>query len=313
MSSTLKTSYEEIVNPATFGDLTSTANIGKVVDFARRESLRPAVENDERILLINIDNQKDFMPNGSLGVPGADKDVERLCQWIYKNIDKIGYIISSLDTHQPFQVFFKSCWADENGNPPDDYTIITAADIASGKWHVRMLDPNLVSEYIDHLETEGKKNLCIWPEHCIKGSQGAAMESNLANMIYFHSVCKKVINNMVQKGFDPYSEMYGIIKPEWSRKNQMNQIVLHAVETHDRIFIAGEAASHCLLESGKQIFENFAGRPDITRRITILRDCTSPVASVPGGPDYTKMTEDAFNDFQSKYGITVANSTDIIL
>lgn len=313
MSSTLKTSYEEIVNPATFGSLTEAANIAKMVALARQENLRPSGEDSERVLLINIDNQKDFMDGGSLGVPGAAKDVERLSQWIYRNMGGITTIISSLDTHQPFQVFFKACWADENGNPPDDYTLITAADIASGKWHVRAIVPNYVSEYIDHLEQDGKKTLCIWPEHCIKGTQGAAMESNLVNMIYFHSVCRKTIDPMVQKGTDPYSEMYGIIKPEWSRQNLINQSVLTAVEQHDKIYLAGEAASHCLLETGRQILENFAGRPDITRRITILRDCTSPVATVPGGPDWQKVMEDGFNDFQTKYGITVANSTDITL
>lgn len=312
MSSTLKTNYEEIVNPSTFGSITEPTNNGKIVELARKEKLKPASENNERVLLINIDNQKDFMPNGALGVPGADKDVERLCQWIYRNIDGISTIISSLDTHQPFQVFFKSCWADANGNPPSDGTMITEADIASGKWHVCSLDPNWVSEYIDHLEKDGKRILTIWPEHCIKGTSGAAMESNLANMIYFHSVCKKVINPMIQKGTDPYSEMYGIIKPEWSRKNLINQDILNAVERHDKIFLAGEAASHCLLETGRQILENFENRPDITKRITILRDCTSPVV-IPGGPDFAKMAEDAFREFETKYGITVANSTDITL
>ena len=131
MSSTLKTSYEEIVNPATFGSLTEMTNLTKMVDLARHESLRPSAEDSERVLLINIDNQKDFMDGGSLGVPGAAKDVERLCQWIYRNMGGISTIISSLDTHQPFQVFFKACWADENGNPPDDYTLITAP-LASG-------------------------------------------------------------------------------------------------------------------------------------------------------------------------------------
>ena len=313
MNSTLKTSYEQIITPGTFGSQTQEAAIANIVNLARHEGLRPSVEDSKRVLVINIDNQKDFMDGGSLGVPGASQDVERLCQWIYANMGKITTIISSLDTHQPFQVFFKACWADENGNPPDDYTLITAADIASGKWHVRAIKPNYVSEYVDHLEQDGKKTLCIWPEHCIKGTQGAAMESNLVNMIYFHSVCRKVINPMIQKGTDPYSEMYGIIKPEWSRKNEITQSVLTAVEEHDEIYLVGEAGSHCLLETGRQILENFAGRPDITRRITILRDCTSPVATVPGGPDWRKVMEDGFADFQNKYGIAIANSTDITL
>ena len=96
MNSTLKTSYEQIVTPGTFGSQTQEAAIAKIVNLARHEDLRPSVEDSKRVLVINIDNQKDFMDGGSLGVPGASQDVERLCQWIYANMGKITTIISSL-------------------------------------------------------------------------------------------------------------------------------------------------------------------------------------------------------------------------
>ena len=80
-----------------------------------------------------------------------------------------------------------------------------------------------------------------------------------------------------------------------------------AIEKFDEVYIVGEAASHCLMESGRQILEHFAGRPDITQRITILEDCTSPI------PGYESATHDAFESFKATYGIKVMKSTDVIL
>jgi nicotinamidase-related amidase len=112
---------------------------------------------------------------------------------------------------------------------------------------------------------------------------------------------------MVQKGTDPYSEMYGIIEPEFSESNFLNTPVLNAIEKFDAIYVAGEAASHCLMESVRQIATHFANRPEITQKITILEDCTSPI------PGYEADTKAAFDMFKNTYGIKFAKSTDIQL
>ena len=124
-------------------------------------------------------------------------------------------------------------------------------------------------------------------------------------MVYYHYVAKKASNRIVNKGQDPYSEMYGIIKPEYSKKNFINTVVLNAIEQFEEIYVVGEAASHCLMESVKQIAENFANRPEVTSKITVLEDCTSPIAG------YEQMTKDAFDLFKRNYGINFAKSTEI--
>ena len=112
---------------------------------------------------------------------------------------------------------------------------------------------------------------------------------------------------MIAKGFDMYSEMYGIIKPEYNPNNLLNTSVLQAIEKHDQIFLAGQAASHCVAESGAQILEYFKDRPEITTRITLLKDCTSAVTGCE------QMAADAFSRFESQFGVKVANSVDIQL
>jgi nicotinamidase-related amidase len=101
--------------------------------------------------------------------------------------------------------------------------------------------------------------------------------------------------------------MYGIIKPEYDTKNYVNIDYLNSVASYDKIVIAGEAKSHCVLETIKQILENYANQPEVTKKIYILSDCMS---SIPG---FEQVTEDTFNNFVSVYGVNIVKSTDAIL
>jgi len=257
-------------------------------------------------LFLGIDVQQDFMDNGALGVPGAHGDVERMTQFIYNNMDKITNIAVSIDTHTPHQIFHPCWWIDENGNNPAPYTPITLADLDSGKYRA-VIYPRQSRDYVEHLEKDGKKTLCVWSYHCLQGTSGAAFENQFANMIYFHSVAKKAVTQRLVKGQDPLSEMYGIIKPEYDTKNYINIDFLNKLENYDKIIIAGEAKSHCVLESIKQILEHYANRPEITQKIYILEDCMS---SIPGFEDVTEQT---FDDFKKTYHVNIVKSTDDIL
>ena len=46
--------------------------------------------------------------------------------------------------------------------------------------------------------------------------------------------------------------MYGIIRPEYSTHDSTNTKLLEKIAEFDKIIIAGEAKSHCVLESIKQ-------------------------------------------------------------
>lgn len=302
----MKTSYNEIVNVPSIGEKENPIALNDILKKANDEQMTPAKQNPDRVLFLGIDVQQDFMDNGALGVPGAHGDVERMTKFIYDNMDKISNIAVSIDTHTPHQIFHPCWWVDENGNNPAPYTAITLADLDAGKWKP-VIAPKESREYVKHLEQDGKKTLVVWSYHCIQGTAGCALENQFANMIYFHSVAKKSVVRRLVKGTDPLSEMYGIIKPEYDTKNYINIDFLNNLETYDKIVIAGEAKSHCVLETIKQILEHFAGRPEITRKIYILSDCMS---SIPG---FEQATEDTFNNFVSVYGVNIVKSTDSIL
>lgn len=302
----MNTPYNEIVNVPSIGAKDNPIALNDILKKANDEQLAPGKNNVERVLFLGIDVQQDFMDNGALGVPGAHGDVERMTKFIYDNMDKISNIAVSIDTHTPHQIFHPCWWVDANGNNPAPYTVISLADLDAGKW-LPIIAPNESREYVKHLEQDGKKQLCIWSYHCIQGTIGCALENQFANMVYFHSVAKKYSVQRLVKGTDPLSEMYGIIKPEYDTHQYVNIKFLNQLATYDKIVIAGEAKSHCVLETIKQILEHFANAPETTKKIFILEDCMS---SIPG---FEQPTEDAFNNFVSLYGVNIVKSTDNIL
>lgn len=302
----MNTNFEQIVDVAQIGQH-GEVDMNSIFSMAEQERFTAAIDDSPKRLLLCIDVQKDFIEGGALAVPGSIGDVERITRFIYNNMSGISKIMCSLDTHIAHQIFHPCWWANSAGEHPDPYTIITYDDVVANNWRPVVGDPKDSLEYLKELEKvgAGKKQLCIWPYHCIKGTDGFTLENEFAKMVYFHSVARKSVNHMINKGEDPYSEMYGIIKPEFSQKNFINTPVLTAIEKYDEIYVVGEAASHCLMESVKQIAEHFKDRPDVTQKITVLEDCTSPITG------YEADTEAAFDNFKSSYGIKFAKSTDI--
>lgn len=300
------TNFEQIVDVTKIGQH-GQIDLNSIFAMAEKESFKPAINDSPKRLLLCIDVQKDFIEGGALAVPGSIGDVERITRFIYNNMDAISSIMCSLDTHTAYQIFHPCWWANAAGEHPAPYTIITYDDIAKNRWRPIIGNPLDSIQYVKELEKvgAGKKSLCIWPYHCIKGTEGSTLENEFAKMVYFHSVARKTTNRMIPKGEDAYSEMYGIIKPEYSQKNFLNTPVLNSIEKYDEIYVVGEAASHCLMESVKQIAEYFANRPEVTQKITILEDCTSPITG------YEADTAAAFDNFKNTYGIKFAKSTDI--
>lgn len=302
----MKTTYMEIVNGNYIGSVENPVDLNEILKKADKEGLEPSLKDKERVLFLGIDVQQDFMDHGALGVAGAQKDVERMTRFIYDNMEKISNIAVSMDTHTPHQIFHPCWWIDENGEHPALYTVITLKDLDEGKWRA-VINPQASREYVKHLEQDAKKALCIWTYHCMQGTTGAALENQFANMIYFHSVARKAVVQRLVKGQDPMSEMYGIIRPEYDTKGYMNLEFLNKLERFDKVLIAGEAKSHCVLESIKQILEYYETRPEVTEKVYVLEDCMSSISG------YEDMANQMFEDFRKRYRIHLVKSSDGIL
>ncbi|HJF32231.1 MAG TPA: hypothetical protein K8V56_10735 [Sporosarcina psychrophila] len=301
----MKTKFEEIVDVSKIGS-ENTKGLNELMVLANAEKMTPSREDVEKVLFMGIDFQNDFMENGELGVPNSHKDVERVTKFLYQNLDKVTTITLSLDTHELHQIFHPSWWVDAEGNYPVPFTVITREDVEQGKWmSVEKQQESLA--YIIHLERLGKKQLLIWPYHCIEGTYGAALEGQFSNMVHFHSVIRQSNIQKIVKAQDPLSEMYGIIKPEYATTDATNYAFLHSLLAYDKIVIAGEAKSHCVLESVRQIVEYYGDKHELPSKIYLLDDCMSPIHG------FEESTEHACKELQENYGIHIVKSTEFKL
>jgi nicotinamidase-related amidase len=165
---------------------------------ATAENLPPAEKDKERVLLLVIDMQQDFMEKGSLAVPKSHGDVDRLCRWMHANMAKITKVAVSLDTHNPFAIFHPAWWIDAKGSNPPPFTPVSLKDLDDGKW-MPVINPIESRDYVENLEKLAKKTLMIWTYHCLEGTAGHALENQFSNMVYFQSVAKKsIVERMVK-------------------------------------------------------------------------------------------------------------------
>jgi len=258
-----------------------------------------SIKNNHKNLLLIIDPQNDFMEDGSLPVKGARNDMLNLISFIHTNFKKIDKIKVSLDTHNYTQIFYQSWWQDSDGNHPNYYSIIKPDSKFKPLFHKEQ--SKLYVNYLNKIN----KDLIIWPYHCILGTYGHNIEPNLENMLsYFSLVTKKKVEK-ITKGSNPLSEMYGIFREEFSDL-KLNSTFAAAYGNYENIIVAGEAKSHCVLESIKQLCE-FYQFDNFNSNIFVLEDCTT---SIQG---FEEKTNIEFKMLSAKYNIILTNSKKIVL
>jgi len=244
--------------------------------------------------LVLIDYQNDFChKDGSLFVPGADADVNRICEFIRHQGDSIDKIFISLDSHQKMDIAHPTFWVDKDGNHPGPFTQITYDDMGNDKWTTTEFPSYETAIYLRRLEAKGSFAHVVWPEHCLIGSWGWEL----------HSHIKETIENWggnieyIIKGTNPMSEHFGLFAAEMEYKNEpdthLNKGVIYRLEDFDKIYISGEAESHCVAVSVKQMLKygNFK-----EGQVIILSDSMSPVTGFEtiADPIYKEAREKGF-------------------
>lgn len=234
--------------------------------------------------LLIIDPQNDFCNpgdqngnmKGSLYVDGAEKDMERLALWLRKNSNDIDFVGITIDSHQPNDISHPNFWMDKNGNFPAPFTLISSKDVENGIWSPRF-DPKRSLNYLKTLESQGEYPHVIWPVHCLIGSTGAAIYQPLMDAIIDWTVNGKFYQT-VAKGTFPFTEHFGAFRaqvPDAERpETQLNQSLIKTLDNFKNIYLAGEAKSHCVANSLKQILEE---APDLADRFVVLTDAMSNV------------------------------------
>ena len=72
-------------------------------------------------------------------------------------------------------------WQNAAGERPGPFTLIKSAQVESGEWvPVDSRFKEHCVSYTAQLEKAGKFVLCIWPEHCLVGTPGHAVQASAA-------------------------------------------------------------------------------------------------------------------------------------
>jgi len=256
-------------------------DVAAIAAGAAAAGLPPAGDGELNVHLLVVDMQVDFChPGGSLYVPGALGDIRRTIEFIYRNAGRISRISCSLDSHLPRQIFTPSWWSDGAGRHPAPFTIISAEDVRAGRWHA-VVEPEWSARYVELLEREHKKLLTIWPYHVQIGSPGHSLDAEMWSAVFWHSLARGMQPHWLVKGSLPATEHYSIIRPEVELAGRpgggTDRATLDLLGRADAVFIAGEAESHCVLETVEDLAEEFGNKPGGLDKLYLLTDCTSPV------------------------------------
>ena len=260
------------------------------------------------VRLIGIDWQNDFCdPKGSLFVPGADGDAKRCTALVKRLGKKITGIHATLDSHHYVDIAHPIFWVDSNGKHPDPFTIISSTDVKDGVW--RAFNPQCQkrgSEYVDQLEGNGRYPLCIWPPHCLIGSWGYGVVPELFDTFIEWEKNFKVVD-YVTKGSNLWTEHYSAVQADvpdpQDPSTMLNTGLITTLENADIIALTGQALSHCLANTVRDIANNFG--EDNIEKLVLIEDCTSPV----GG--FEQMGEDFISELKGR-GMKMSTSTEFL-
>ena len=230
----------------------------------------------ETLALLIVDPQQDFCgPQGALSVGGAAQDVARLAAFVRRRGADIGAVHVTLDSHHWVDVAHPVYWQDAEGRHPAPFTLIPAAEVESGRW--RTADPAWQARalaYVRALEAGRRYQLCIWPPHCLIGSPGHAVAPELFAALCDWEQTRLRPVNYVRKGENIHTEHYSAIQAEVpdpaDPATRRNAALVDALRRADRVIVAGEAGSHCVAATVRDMVDAGAGDAVDPHRLTLL-------------------------------------------
>jgi nicotinamidase-related amidase len=233
--------------------------------------------------LLIIDPQNDFLDieGAALPVPGANADMDRLARWLLAHGESVESITVTLDSHASVGVERTSFWLDAAGQGVAPFTLITAADVETGRFVPR--HPRLRAEVLDYvrgLEAAGQRRLVVWPVHCVLGTRGHNIHAMLSEALAVWEMQSGKTVHKVLKGQHPLTEQYSAFRAEVPRaddpRTALNQPLLQTLASHTgRLLIAGEALSHCVAASVQDVMD-YLPQSRMAQTV-LLTDCMSPV------------------------------------
>jgi nicotinamidase-related amidase len=281
--------------------------------------VRPATEDKERIAAFGIDVQLAFChPEGSLFVPGAVEDTRRVLELLHTRLDRITTMVFSLDTHSVHQIFHPSYWVNERGEHPAPFMPISRADVAARRW-VPVREARASLEYVERLERTGRYVLTIWPYHALLGGVSHALVPAVMELAMLHALARRTNTIFETKGTSPLTENYSVLSPEVTELGgksvgTFNEALFDTLMKHDRVYVFGQAKSHCVLSTLLDMRQRIAETDrSLAKKIYVLADAMSPVPPPPLDPlppalDFPRVAERTLAELAA-FGMNVVSTT----
>ncbi len=244
----------------------------------------------------------------ALPVAGAHADMLRVAEMINRGAAGISGISITLDSHHRLDIAHPTFWKMADGGAVTPFTQIAAAEVREGKYLPRnpAALPRVLA-YLDTLESAGRYRLMVWPVHCEIGSWGHDVHADVRAAYNRWEDAQLGIVNKINKGSNPWTEHYSAVMAEVPDADdpdtQLNRGFIDLLKKADRVFITGEAGSHCVRATTEHIADNFA-QADL-HKLVLLTDCMSPVTGF-------QAQYDDFVHAMLARGLQVAKSTDVL-
>lgn len=244
----------------------------------------------------------------ALPVAGAHADMLRVAQLIGAAGAALSQISVTLDSHLRLDIAHPTFWQQGDGAAVLPFTQISAAEVRSGKFVPRNQQALArVLAYLDALEAQQRYLHMVWPVHCEIGSWGNNVHAAVrAAYNQWEDATGRSVDKVV-KGSNPWTEHYSAIQAEVPDSDdadtQLNQTFIDQLQRAERIYICGEAGSHCVKATTEHIVANFAAA-DIGK-LVLIGDCISPVAG------FEAQYRDFLADMQAR-GVSIASSAEVL-
>jgi nicotinamidase/pyrazinamidase len=244
----------------------------------------------------------------ALPVPGAHADMLRVADIIARGGRGLTGISITLDSHHRIDIAHPTFWMDGAGLPVNPFTQISKADVVQGRYAPRDAStlPRVLA-YLDALEVAGRYQLMVWPTHCEMGSWGHNVHADVRSA--YNRWEESTLNTVtkVSKGTNPFTEHYSAIEAEVPDANddstQMNRALIGMLALSDKVYITGEAGSHCVRATTEHIVANWD--PAQLHKLVLVTDCMSAVTG------FDAQYQQFVRDMRDR-GVQLAQASDVL-
>ncbi|WP_256079921.1 cysteine hydrolase [Massilia sp. YIM B04103] len=241
----------------------------------------------------------------ALPVRGAHQDMLRLAGLINRGRHGLSEISVTLDSHHRYDIAHPTFWYAADGAAVAPFIEISTADVRAARFlpRDRAALPRVLS-YLEQLEANGRYRLMVWPVHCEIGSWGHNVHEDVRAAYNRWEDAALGVVTKIAKGSNPWTEHYSAVMAEVpddaDPDTQLNRGLIASLAQADRVYIAGEASSHCVKATTEHIADNI----DPTR-LVLITDCMSPVAGF-------EQQQHGFLQAMQARGVQLAQSGDVL-